>query len=127
LKTIVLDAGALIAAARNDRDIWSMLKAAAQDRDRVLLPSTALAQVWRGSPRQAQLARALSFCAIAEFDPLARSVGELCGRTKTSDVCDAHVAIVAGELGDFLFTSDPDDLRRLMAAWGKRTPALLRC
>jgi hypothetical protein len=127
LSTVVFDAGALIAAARSDRLLWIAIKVAAMNGDEILVPSTALAQVWRGGARQAQLVRALQHCAIAEFDPLAHEVGEPCGRAKTSDICDAHVAVVAARVGDFLYTSDIGDLRHLISAYGKRMPAIVSC
>jgi predicted nucleic acid-binding protein len=124
---IVLDAGALIALERNDRSLWAVLKNAARSGEDVLVPSTVVAQVWRGTPRQAQLAAALAHAVIAPFDALARRVGELCGRTRTRDVCDAHVALIAATLGDAVYTSDPDDLRRLVVACGRRRPAIVAC
>ena len=126
MNRIVLDTGALIALERNDRSMWAALKLAASTYSDVLVPSTALAQVWRGAPTQALLSRALSFCAIAPFDPLARQVGELCGRARTSDICDAHVALVSSMRGDVLYTGDPADLKRLLVACGRIT-AIVRC
>ena len=126
----VLDAGALIALERNDRALWAVLKLAALDASDVLVPSAALAQVWRGTRSQALLSKALRHCVLASFDAVARAVGELCGRTKTADVCDAQVAIVAATLGDVLYTSDPRDMRRLVDAYvapGSRVPLILRC
>jgi hypothetical protein len=124
---IVLDSGALIALERNDRTIWAALKIAATASRDVIVPSAALAQVWRGKPSQAQLNRALNYCVIASFDEVARDVGLLCGRTRTVDICDAHVAIIAATLGEVLYTSDPVDMRRLLAAWGKTSFAIVRC
>lgn len=124
---VVLDAGALIALERNDRTIWALLKAAALSNTDVLVPSTVLAQVWRGTAAQARLGAALRHCAITAFDPLARAVGELCGRAGTRDVCDAHVALVAARHGDVIYTSDPRDLRRLIAACGRRRPRIVAC
>jgi hypothetical protein len=83
--------------------------------------------VWRATPAQAQLSKALRFCVIASFDAIARAVGELCGRTRTTDICDAQVAIVAATQGDFLFTRDPRDMHRLITAFGSRRPAIVRC
>lgn len=123
----MLDSGALIALERNDRAVWAMLKLAALNSTDVLVPSTALAQVWRGTPRQAALSRALRHCATASFDALARDVGELCGRTGTRDLCDAHVALVAATGGDALYTSDPGDMRKLIPACGRRRPVIVRC
>lgn len=127
MSSIVLDAGALIALERNARLVWSALKLAAMNSDDVLVPSTALAQVWRGTAAQAQLSRALHHCVVASFDDVARAVGELCGRTRTSDICDAHVAIIAASRGDALYTSDPNDMRRLIAACGVGRPRIVRC
>jgi hypothetical protein len=124
---IVLDSGALIALERNDRALWAALKLAALTSTDVLVPSTALAQVWRGAAPQAMLSKALQHCLIASFDLLARAVGELCGRTRTRDICDAHVAIIAATEGEVLYTSDPADLRRLVVAYGRRRPAIVRC
>jgi hypothetical protein len=127
MKGIVLDAGALIALERNDRTLWAVLKASAQSGDDVLIPSTALAQVWRNRSTQNNVARALQHCVIAGFDPVASLVGELCGRAGTSDICDAHVALVAATRGSALYTSEPQDLRRLIKALGRQSPTIIRC
>jgi hypothetical protein len=124
---IVLDAGALIALERDDRPMWAVLKLAAVRSVEIVVPSSVVAQVWRGTRAQANLARALEQCAIAAFDPIARRVGELCGRTKTRDICDAHVALVGVAVADVIYTSDPLDLRRLVAACHGRKPTILRC
>jgi hypothetical protein len=123
----VLDAGALVALERNDRELWAVLKLAALNGEDVNVPSTALAQAWRGGARQARLSKALEHCVIAAFDPVARAVGELCGRTRTADTCDAHVAIVAASQSAVLYTSDPDDLRRLLRACGLERPSIISC
>jgi hypothetical protein len=47
--------------------------------------------------------------------PLDRRVGELLGITRTRDVVDAHVALLAHS-EDTLLTSDPGDLSRLLDA-----------
>jgi hypothetical protein len=122
-----LDAGALIALERDDRAMWAALKLAARAGEDVLVPSTALAQAWRGTRRQARLATALQHCVLAPFDVLARRIGELCGRTRTIDVCDAHVALITALRGDAVYTSDPLDIRLLVAACGKRRPAVIAC
>lgn len=123
----MLDAGALIALERNDRAMWAVLRTAARSGVDVIVPSTALAQAWRGRTTQAMLARALAHCDVASFDPLARAVGELCGKTRSSDLCDAHVALVAVARADVLYTSDPSDLRLLVRACRGRSPAIVRC
>jgi hypothetical protein len=127
MNPIVLDAGALIALERNDRAMWSALKLAAIAGTDVLVPSAALAQVWRAKASQVHLSRALNHCVIASFDTIARAVGELCGRARISDVCDAQVAIVASAHADVLYTSDPADMRRLLQLLGARRPMIVRC
>ena len=127
MSSIVFDSGALIALERNDRKLWSVLKLAALSTSEIVVPSTVLAQVWRDSPSQALLSRALNFCEVAAFDPLAREVGKLCGETNSSDICDAHVAIVSASRSDILYTSDPQDLNRLIAVLSRRRPRIVAC
>jgi hypothetical protein len=124
--SIVLDTGALIALECNDRALWAALKVAAMRGKDVVVPSTALAQAWRGSSAQARLAKALQHCTIAPFDDRPRAVGELCGRARTKDICDAHVAIVACS-GDVLYTSDASDMRYLLSTLGAKLPVLVTC
>lgn len=123
----MFDAGALIALERNDRVLWAALKLAAMRAVDVIVPSTALAQVWRGTPAQARLSKALRHCVIAGFDDHVRAVGELCGRVRTNDVCDAHVAIIASTRGQALYTSDRVDLARLLVAFGGKIPKIISC
>ncbi len=125
--SIVLDAGALIAIERNDRNVWAALKRAALRSEHVIVPSTALAQVWRAAASQAQLAKVLKYCVLAPFDGLAREVGALCGRAKVADICDAHVALVASREGEQLYTSDVADMQALLRIIGARRPAIIRC
>jgi predicted nucleic acid-binding protein len=127
MSAIVLDTGALIALERDDRRMWTALRLSATNGEDVLVPTTALAQVWRRSPSQARLSQALRHCVLASFDVVARDVGELLGRSKTTDLCDAHVAIVAAAQGSAVYTSDPNDLLRLVVAFGKRRPVIVRC
>lgn len=122
---VVLDAGALIALERNDRALWAVLARASRESLDVLVPTTVLAQVWRNRPTQARLSRALDQCVLAPFDPHARLAGELCRRAGTSDICDAHVAIIVTSQ-DWLFTSDPLDMATLLDAMRKK-PIVVRC
>lgn len=125
--SIVLDAGGLIAIERDDRVVWRALKDAALATEDILVPSTVLAQVWRASARQSRLAKVLKHCVIATFDPIAMDVGKLCGKARTSDICDAHVAIVAARGARQLFTSDAKDLRVLFDTLAVRGPELVHC
>jgi hypothetical protein len=123
----ILDAGALIALERNDRAVWAALKLAALNGEDVVVPTTVLAQVWRGRASQALLSQALQHCVLESFDKVAKAVGELCGKAGTDDICDAHVAIAATIAGGTLYTSDAKDQRRLIAACGRTAPIIVRC
>ncbi|KAG1648643.1 hypothetical protein GQR58_029670 [Nymphon striatum] len=67
--------------------------------------------VWRQPSRQANLARALRYFPLDE----SISVGRRLASSNTSDVVDAHLAVVAESLGTFILTSDPDDMSQLEA------------
>lgn len=112
----VLDAGALIAYERRDRKVAGIIKAAAIHRVDIFLPSAVLAQVWRDGARQALLAMLLRNPRVQEA-PLnhdeARRVGELLRISGTSDVVDAHVALLAERLHAPVITSDPGDIGKL--------------
>jgi len=79
---LTLDAGALIAAERNDRGFWSFWSEAI-GRDIVpVIPAAALAQAWR-DPRQSRLARLVNACSIEALDePLAKMC---CGSSPERD------------------------------------------
>lgn len=120
---LVLDAGALIALDRNDREVWAMLRVAADEGGLVQVPAGVIGQSWRNGSRQALLVRALRHCDEVVLDgTIARAAGLLCGTTGTADVIDATVALSAAassqSLDTSLLTSDPGDLRPLVEALG---------
>jgi len=83
-----------------------------------LVPAPVVAQVSR-SPQQAQLRRFLTGCAVVPLgESEAHEAGRLLGRTRTADVVDAVVVTVAVRQRAIILTSDPDDIRRLVAASG---------
>ena len=113
---ITLDAGALIALERGNLRMLALLRQALAQGSALHVPSGVVGQVWRNGRLQATLARFLrsrEVEVVSVDDDLARSCGELCGITNTSDVIDASVVIVARGRGDIIVTSDPDDLTRL--------------
>lgn len=111
---LVLDTGALIAFGRGDRQVAALVEAARRHRDPVLTSSGVVAQAWRGGSRQALLVRLLSGVIEVGLDPrTSRLTGELCAASATSDVVDAHLALLARD-GDVLLTGDTTDLRRLL-------------
>ncbi len=113
---ITYDAGALIAAERNDRRVWALHRRAMERGLVPTVPAGVLGQGWRGGP-QAQLSRLLIGCRVEELDEgRARSAGAACAMAGTSDVVDASVVVGAGARGDVVVTSDPNDLTLLSEA-----------
>jgi hypothetical protein len=114
--TAVLDAGALIAIDRRDRTVGAMLRVLQRDGEPVRTSAGAIAQVWRAERRQADLARALPGVEVAVLDELAaKKVGELLRSSGTSDLVDAHVALLVLPGGKVL-TSDEPDIKALLRA-----------
>jgi hypothetical protein len=115
--SLVLDAGALIAVERADRDTVALIKQELLNRRTPVTHGGIVGQVWRGGGRrQANLARLLpALQVVALDDALGRRAGLLLGRTRTDDVMDAALVLLAAD-GDFFLTSDPDDLEPLAAA-----------
>lgn len=107
---LVLDAGALIAVDRDDRRVAGLVELGRRAGATLV---TVVAQAWRGSGRQARLARQIRMIDVRPTGLVeALHAGELVGRAGTSDVVDALLALVAVP-GDQVLTSDPDDLRHL--------------
>jgi len=89
---ITLDAGALIALDRGDKRMIALLDHALAHGRAFRVPSGVVGQVWRNGRFQVTLARFLRSeeVEIVPLDEqLARSCGELCGATNTSDVIAA--------------------------------------
>jgi len=116
---LVVDAGALIAFERGDRHVAALLEATRRRKDRTVTSSGCVAQAWRGpGSRQALLARLLLGITEHSLNPdISEAVGELCAATRTSDVIDAHLALLAHD-HDIVLTSDAKDLRTLRRAAG---------
>lgn len=82
----------------------------------IIVPTTVLAQVWRGGSRAAPLVSLLAgLMGDALDEERAKEVGERLGRREMSDVADAHVVCCALEQGAIVVTSDPEDVRSLAA------------
>ena len=113
----VLDAGALIAADRDNREMVARLRVLQRKQIDLCTSEAVIAQVWR-HPRQVNLARLLSGVAIEPLGPGdGRRIGQLLAATGLADIVDGHVALLVDQGGTVL-TSDPDDLGRLVAARG---------
>lgn len=114
---MTLDAGALIAIDRGNRDLFVLLRAAVRRNGVVTVPAPVLGQVWRDGSRQARMASLLAACQIElTTEEMAKAAGVLLGRARRSDVIDALVVLGAARRGDDILTSDPDDLSALVAA-----------
>ena len=111
--SFVYDAGVLIAADRNDRDVWADHRARLELGIAPVTTAPVVAQVSR-SGRQVQLRRFLRGCDTVAFTPAqAHAVGALLGAADAADVVDAHLVLVAGGSGASVLTSDKDDLSPL--------------
>lgn len=113
-RAFALDAGALIAFERFDDRIDALLEEVIEGDEEILIPTSALAQVWRGGSRSARLARLI---AGSHSDPLdedrAKEVGARLGNRDKADIADAHVVCCAIERDAELLTTDPDDIEAL--------------
>jgi hypothetical protein len=115
---LVLDAGALIGIDRDDRRIAGLIELGRRSGAVLVTSAPVVGQVWRGTARQARLARLLPMIDVRVAGLAdARAAGELLAATGTADVVDALLALSAVP-GDQLLTSDPNDLRTLVGERG---------
>jgi len=126
MRQIVLDAGALIALERGEREARAYVFLAEQGHATLVTSSAVVAQVWRGGARQVRLARLLTSDLVTEL-PLdtdaSRRIGALAAAVGAADVVDGHVAVIALERDAVVITSDPDDIAR----WGIDVQRIVTC
>jgi predicted nucleic acid-binding protein len=116
MRRIVYDTGVLIAADRSLRRTWAEHRVRLEAGIIPLVPSPVVAQASR-SPKQAQMRRLLRGCEVVPFDETAgHAAGVLLGRTRTEDVVDASVAVLAMLRSADVVSDDPEDIQRLLAA-----------
>ena len=112
---MIIDAGPFIVDGENlNSRLWALIKRATERGDELHTTHPVLAQVWRQAARQANLARGVSYFEIHSLDESV-TIGRRLAKTGTSDVVDAHLAVVAEGLGTFILTGDSDDMSRLNA------------
>jgi predicted nucleic acid-binding protein len=119
----VLDSGALIALERRAAFLLDVLDEVLRGAVQVVIPRTVIAQVWRGTPRQANLSRLIGAAGPADspvvIDELtaerAKKIGMAIGRTSHPDMVDVHVALAAAERGHAVLTSDDADIAHVDA------------
>lgn len=114
---VTYDSGALIAAERGERPMWARHRALLLRRVVPVVPACVVAQCWRGTPRQAQLARLLTGCEVKALDDTrAKAAGTLAGQARTTGIADASVVESALRRGDLIVSSDEGDLAAIAAA-----------
>ncbi len=113
---VTYDTGALVAAGKENRQMWMLHERWIESGMKPIVPAGVLAQAWRGGP-QPMLSRLLAGCRVEDLDePKARSAGAACALAKTSDVVDASVAVGAAVRGDVIITSDAGDIEHIASA-----------
>jgi hypothetical protein len=120
MTSVVYDAGALVAAERNDRRMWAEHRVRLELGLSIEVPAPVVAQVSR-SPKQVQLRRLLAGCEVVDFrEADAHAAGRLLASSKTTDVVDAAVVELATRQRAEILTSDMNDLSKLAATTGAR-------
>lgn len=116
-RSLILDAGALIALARNDHRVRSYLTVALERGVDVLVPPIVVTQTIRGAAQDALINRLLKSKGIyvpAADEELARAAGHLLAKSGLHDAADAQIVAEAARCAPAtVLTGDPDDLRRL--------------
>ena len=121
MKGFVFDAGAFIALERRSAFMIGILNEALHGTIEVVLPRTVIAQVWRGTPRQANVGRLVS-AGLQRGSPVvideltverAREIGVTIGQTSHPDIVDVHVALAAADRGHAVLTSDDADIAKV--------------
>jgi predicted nucleic acid-binding protein len=121
LRGFTFDAGALIALERRTAFMLGILAEGLAGTVEVVIPRTVIAQVWRGTARQANInpliktgrGRAAPVSIDELTDERAKEIGIRIGETSHPGIVDVHVAVVAGERGHAVVTSDDDDIARV--------------
>lgn len=118
--TTILDAGALLAVERGDRDLAARIKREWLAGRPATTHGGVVGQVWRGGAgRQVPLARVIEFVTVHGLDALlGKRAGVLLARAGSADVIDAAIAVLASD-GDRILTSEPDHLVALVQATGR--------
>jgi len=114
VRPVVYDAGVLVAADRNVRQLWAEHRVRLESGIIPVVPAPVIAQVSR-SPAQVQLRRLLRGCEVVGLTERgAHAAGRLLGRAGTNDVVDAVVAQTAADRRADVLTGDRADIARLL-------------
>jgi predicted nucleic acid-binding protein len=116
MKPVVYDAGVLIAADRSERRTWAEHRVRLEAGLVPLVSSPVVAQASR-TPKQAQMRRLLRGCEVVPFDEAAaHAAGSLLGKSRSKDVVDASVAVLAIRRRADIVSDDAKDVKRLLSA-----------
>jgi hypothetical protein len=118
---VTYDTGALVAAERNNRQMWALHAGYLAEEVIPTVPAPVLAEAWRGGSRQASLSRLLRMC---DTEPMsedqAKNVGVLVGSSDHDDIVDVCVVEGAVRRGDAVVTSNATHIRKVAEAAGAR-------
>jgi predicted nucleic acid-binding protein len=111
--TFTFDTGMLIALERRRRPAWEAFRAIIRRGLLPIVPAVVYVEWWRG--RNDAREEILDAVIVEDMPPLlCRAAGEALGAVRGSSLADAVVmASAALRGGGVVYTSDPDDLRRL--------------
>ena len=114
---LILDSGAVISWSRGDARTRAILREALARDLELRIPVVVLAETLRGGAQDAPVNRVLKAVGTAATMPdTGREAGHLLGQTGGDKTVDALVAAEALGIPDStVLTSDPDDLRALLA------------
>ncbi len=113
------DTGALIAAERRDRLVWSLHRAALSLDISPTVPVGVLAGAWRGCP-QHRLSRLLRGCSVHPFpESQARAVGVLAASPGLDDTVGLTVAEIAMRRKRAVGTSNRRHIEQIANAVGR--------
>jgi hypothetical protein len=114
---VIYDAGALIAADKNQPAFMADHRIRLRRGIMPLVPAPVLSQVWAPGSKHATLHRVINGCDVLPYtEDEARDVAALCRNAGSCDVVDGFVAHAAIKHGHAtIITSDVEDIRGLLA------------
>ncbi len=116
---LTYDTGALIAAERDDRLVWSLHRAALRLDIAPTVPAGVFAEAWRGGP-QHRLSRLVRGCDIKPLtETQARALGVLAAASGLDDTVDLAVAETALRRNEAVVTSNRSHIEQIGRAVGR--------
>ena len=116
---VTYDTGVLVAAERNNRQMWALHAGYLAEEVIPTVHAAVLAEAWRGGSRQASLSRLLRLCDTEPMsENLAKDVGVLAGKSGHDDIVDVSVVEGAVRRGDAVVTSNVTHIRTIAEAAG---------